>query len=137
MMGIVVDTDVWVMAEKGISVGLQRWEKWGELLVSAITFSELLVGVHKATTPERRQRRSAYVEGLLRDMDLLPVTIEVARVNAQLLADLPQGITVGSNDTWIAATAIANGHALLTRNAKDFENFPSLKLEVWTPLAAS
>ncbi len=136
-MGMVVDTDVWVLAEKGISVGLQRWEQWGELLVSAITFSELLVGVNKATTTERRKRRSAYVEGLLRDMDLLPVTLEVARVNAQLLANLPQGITVGTNDTWIAATAIAGGHALLTRNAREFEKFPGLHLEIWTaPTAA-
>jgi tRNA(fMet)-specific endonuclease VapC len=136
-MGMVVDTDVWVLAEKGIAVGLQRWEQWGELLVSAITFSELLVGVNKATTTERRERRSAYVEGLLRDMDLLPVTLEVARVNAQLLANLPQGITVGTNDTWIAATAIAGGHALLTRNARDFEKFPGLHLEIWTPAVIS
>jgi tRNA(fMet)-specific endonuclease VapC len=136
-MGMVVDTDVWVLAEKGIAVGLQRWEQWGELLVSAITFSELLVGVNKATTTERRERRSAYVEGLLRDMDLLPVTLEVARVNAQLLANLPQGITVGTNDTWIAATAMAGSHALLTRNARDFEKFPGLHLEIWTPPAVS
>lgn len=136
-MGMVVDTDVWVLAEKGISVGLQRWESWGELLVSAVTFSELLVGVHKATTADRQKRRSAYVEGLLRDMDLLPVTLEVARVNAQLLASLPQGITVGSNDAWIAATAIAGDYALLTRNARDFEKFPGLQLEIWTPPTSS
>ena len=37
-----------------------------------------------------------------------------------------QGNLIGANDLWIAATAIANGLPVVTRNTKDFARVPGL-----------
>jgi len=49
------DTDVWVLAEKaGGPLDLARWASYGGAYMSAITASELLVGVERAHTAERK-----------------------------------------------------------------------------------
>lgn len=41
---------------------------------------------------------------------------------------LPYGEMIGLHDLLIAATALANGHAVATLNRKDFERIPGLRL---------
>ena len=38
------------------------------------------------------------------------------------------GLLIGSNDLWIAATAIANGMPLVTRNQRHFQRVPRLQV---------
>ncbi len=135
-MGLLIDTDVWVLREQGIDAALERWLHRGDICMSAVTVSELLAGVERAGLPHKRAWRSAMVEQLLDQIPVLEIGLREARCHAYISAALPKGYTVAAHDTWIAATAIANGYALLTRNAKDFENFPGLQMEVWTPLLA-
>ena len=132
-MGLLIDTDVWVLREQGINTALERWEHFGDVFMSSITASELLAGVERASLPHKRTWRSAMVEQLLAEIPVLDIGLREARSHARMMAALPKGITIGVHDTWIAATAISGGHALLTRNAKDFENFSGLHLAVWTP----
>ena len=62
-MGLVIDTDVWVLSEKsGVPLNLARWASYGGAYMSAVTASELLVGVERANTAERRAQRAAFVE---------------------------------------------------------------------------
>jgi tRNA(fMet)-specific endonuclease VapC len=57
-MCILVDTDVWVLAEKsGGTLSLARWAAYGGAYMSAITASELLVGVERANTAPRHAAR--------------------------------------------------------------------------------
>ena len=58
------------------------------IVVASIAASELLVGVHRADTPERRLRRERFVEELLARVPVIPVDLVVARVHARLWADL-------------------------------------------------
>ena len=132
-MGLVIDTDVWVLAEKtGNNLDLSRWASYGGAYMSAITASELLVGVERANTAERRARRGAFVENLLSSVPVLEFSMPVVRTHARLLAALSKNVTAGAHDALIAATAVHHGYALLTRNVDDFKIFAGLKVEAFS-----
>ncbi len=120
-MGLVIDTDVLVLADRGRAPDdLGRWRAYGSAYLSAVTASELLVGVHRAQTDEQRNRRNAFVESLLAAIPILAFDLECARIHAQLVASLPRNETIGAHDALIAATALRHGHSVLTNNGKDF-----------------
>jgi tRNA(fMet)-specific endonuclease VapC len=127
-VGIVVDTSVFIAFERddrALDLGGLPAEE--DLFISAITVSELLVGVHRADSAARRNRRLAYVEAILADFPILPLETEAARVHAQLhAAQLDAGWRSGAHDLLIAATALAHGFAVLTRDVDDFERVPGL-----------
>ncbi len=54
--------------------------------VSAITASELLHGVHRASTPAQRRRREAFVEGLLSRIPIVAFDAVTARIHARISA---------------------------------------------------
>lgn len=126
-MAVLIDTDVLVDHERG---GEQVDDVFGgeECAISVITVSELLHGVHRARGA-RRTRRRAFVEHVLSDFKPIPITEPVARVHAEVWADLAgRGVTVGAHDLWIAATALAHGLGVATRNAQDFRRIPGLRI---------
>jgi len=95
--------------------------------VASITASELLVGIHRANTPERRLRRERFVEAFLSRVPAIPFDPVVARVHARLWAELAEaGQLIGPHDLLIAATAVAHGYAVLTENVREFSRIPSL-----------
>ena len=134
-MGLVIDTDVWVLAEKsGQQLNLARWAHYGEAYMSVVTASELLVGVERANTLERKAQRGAFVEHLLSLVPVLEFSLAMGRTHARMLAALPKNLTAGAHDALIAATAVHYGHAVLTRNVADFTIFAGLKLEAFSEL---
>ena len=132
-MGVLIDTSVLVEVERAGSAppGLDRLG--GEpAFLAAITASELLHGVHRADGAARRARRQAFVEALLDLLPVLPFDLTAARVHAGLWADLRgRGEMIGGHDMLIAATALARGLTLLTRNLREFERVDGLQLESW------
>ena len=135
-MGILIDTDVWVLAEKsGGTLGLARWSAYGGAYMSAVTASELLVGVERANTAQRRARRGAFVENLLATIPVLEFTLPLARTHARMIAALSKNVTAGAHDAIIAATAVHHGYGLLTRNVADFKIFQGLKIESFREVA--
>jgi tRNA(fMet)-specific endonuclease VapC len=61
----------------------------------------------------------------------IPVTEAVARVHAEVWAGLERrGQPVGAHDVWIAATALASGFGIVTRNESDFARVPGLRVVV-------
>ncbi len=126
-MGLIIDTNVLIRAERsGILTSFKQWEVHGDAFISAITCSELLVGVHKANTAERHIKRAAFVEGLLEALPVLIFDKEVARVHARLISMLPKATTVGAHDLMIGATAIKHGFPVLTANVAEFSMMPGL-----------
>jgi tRNA(fMet)-specific endonuclease VapC len=131
-MGLVIDTDVWVLADKsGGALNLARWAQHGGAFMSAVTASELQVGVERANTAQRRARRGAFVENILASVPILDFSAAVARTHARMLAALPRTVTAGAHDALIAATALHHGHAVLTRNVADFRIFAGLNVETF------
>jgi predicted nucleic acid-binding protein len=62
----------------------------------------------------------------------LPVPVNAAEHYAGLRIECrQQGIAVGENDFWIAATALALGAVLVTRD-RDFTQISSLRVADWT-----
>lgn len=126
-MGLILDTDVLIRGEKqAAEVDFTRWAEHGDAYISAITCSELLVGVYRANTPARRARRSAYVEALLARLPILAFDATVSRTHAQLQSALARNVTLGAHDLIIGATALAHGFALLTANVADFRRMPGV-----------
>lgn len=120
-MGLVIDTDVLILAERGGRwLDFSAWQEHGDAFVSAVTTSELLVGVHRARSDAQRARRTAYVEGILAALPVLPFDLETARVHAHLIASLPANESIGAHDALIAATALRHGFPVLTGNSRDF-----------------
>jgi len=90
--------------------------------------SELLHGVHRASGA-RRSRRRAFVEHILAGIQPVPITESIARVHAEIWADLERrGQTVGAHDLWIAATALTHGFGLITRNREEFRRVRGLRV---------
>ena len=129
-MGLILDTNVLIRAERnGASVDFGPWCSWGDAYISAITASELLVGVHRADSEARRVRRSSFVEGVLAALPVLDFTLEVARAHAEILAILSsRGELIGAHDVIIAATALSAGHAILTTDLDEFRRVPGLEV---------
>ena len=131
-MGLLIDIDAWVLAEKSsVALNLANWSHYGGAYMSSITASELLVGVERANTAHRKALRAAFVENLLSNIPVLEFSLPVARTHARMIAALPKSVTASAHDALIAATAVHHGFRLLTRNVADFKIFAGLKLEAF------
>jgi predicted nucleic acid-binding protein len=129
-MGIVVDTSVFILWERrGRSVESRLAELDQPGFISVASASELLVGVHRADTSERRDARSRFVEAILNRFPILGIELQVARIHAELSAKLTQkGTTIGYQDLWIAATALNYDYAVMTTNAREFSRIQDLEV---------
>ncbi|MGH7813038.1 MAG: PIN domain-containing protein [Candidatus Binataceae bacterium] len=129
-MAALIDSSVFIAAERG-GLDLDRVLSSfadGGLALSAITASELLHGVHRAAGASRRERRANFVEAVLSRMPVVAFDLKTARVHAALAANLARaGTTTGSHDLIIAATALANGYRVATRDLRSFPRIPGLE----------
>lgn len=97
--------------------------------LASITASELLAGVYRADSLARRVQREAFVEAILERVPVLPFDLLVARIHAQLWAELTtSGQLIGAHDLLIGATALAHGYSVLTDNLRDFRRVPGLNV---------
>lgn len=129
-MGILIDTGVFVRWERdGGKVALSAWSAYGTPAISVVTQSELMVGVHRANTMDRQERRLRFIQSIIENVTVLPIDSQVADVHAQIVALLTQsGKSIGPHDNWIAATAIAYDYDLLTTNANEFGRVEGLRV---------
>lgn len=130
-MGVVIDTSVLVDIERRRAAPdvLLASVGGGRLLLSAVTVSELLYGLGRTTDPSHHARRSAFIERVLFVAEVLAIDEQDARAHAALRVRLEQaGTPIGPNDFWIAAQALARGHAVATLNVREFARVPGLRL---------
>ncbi len=133
-MGLIVDTGVFITYERlGIAPDFSRVGPVDANWISAVTYSELLAGVHMANSEDRRVRRLAFVEKVLVAIPVLSFTRSTAPIHAEIGAFLRRaGKTIGPHDLMIAATALEHGHSVLTLNFGEFERVPGLTVVRWT-----
>jgi tRNA(fMet)-specific endonuclease VapC len=100
-----------------------------ECLISAITLAELSAGALVATNTRERDARQAHLQQAEADFDPLPFDAGCARAFGRVATSLrrsgrkPQA---HAYDALIAATAIANGAPVYTRNPDDFSSIDGL-----------
>ena len=134
-MAVLIDVSILIEAERGRLDLEPHVKRHGEeeAFLSVVTASELLHGVYRATAPNIRARRSAFVEGLLERFPLLSVDLACARAHAQIWAELRRaGTIISPYDLWLAATCVAHGLTMVTANVREFERVPGLTGEVWS-----
>ncbi len=96
--------------------------------IAAITASELLHGVHRATL-DHRPRREAFVEAVLAAFPPIPFDLLAARAHARMWAELAAtGTDMGARDRIVAATAIATGWKVATANVRHFDRIHGLSV---------
>lgn len=115
------------MERRGADPDLSLYGATENIYISAVTASELLMGVHLADHEARRARRLAFVEGILSVIEILDFTIDAWRRHAELYAQLSRaGKMIGAHDLMIAATALTYGHKVLTDNVAEFRRVDGL-----------
>lgn len=129
-MGLMLDTCIFIEAEKsGSHFVFDNIPADESVCISVITVSELLMGVARADSPARKMKRSAFVESIINTIPVVNFTPDIARIHAEIYAILAeQGQLIGAHDLIIAASAIAHGHQLMTKNESEFKRVPGLSL---------
>jgi len=92
------------------------------LVVDSIVLGELCLGVFALPRGRKRTRLEQWLEALSATVDCLPWDGVVARRWVALVVELKQkGRSLPMLDGMIAATALAHGLTVATRNKRDFE----------------
>ena len=128
-MSLLLDTSVAIPLRDGDP---EVWRRAAALevapYISILTAAELEGGVYR--NPALSEKRRAALNALDGKLDVLPFDDEELAAYRTILE------SIGFNrakvlDRLIAATALANGLSLATRNARDFSDIPGLTIEVW------
>lgn len=99
------------------------------LLVGAPSVFELYVGVGLSSKPAAEKKK---VEESLEALTQLPFDQRAARLAGIVYAQKTrEGRTIEPEDAMIAGIALESGHAVLTRNVRDFSGIADLKVETY------
>ena len=116
---------------------VMQWERENApiLWLSAVVVGELLSGVELLPDGKRKAALRNGYDGLIqvyRDR-IVPFDLEASRHYAVVVAEqIRAGRDPGTADSQIAATAIARGMKLATRNTKHFEGLGVELIDPWT-----
>ena len=101
-----------------------------ELAVSAVTLAELAAGPHATADPAERARRQDRLQRAEATFEPVPIDGAVARAYGRVYAAVAAAARKARGqralDLLIAATALAAGLPLYTRNAEDFAGLDDL-----------
>jgi tRNA(fMet)-specific endonuclease VapC len=127
-----LDTNICIyIRQKRPAEVLARFEKLkaGEAVLSVVTYGELLYGAAKS---QHRQLAMQRLNDLVSVLPVLPLPDGAAHAYGEIRAALEsKGETIGGNDLWIAAHAVALGVVLVTNNEREFKRVAGLKVQNW------
>jgi len=122
---IVADTDAVIDFFSGLaplSSAVRALIESGRLAVTAVTVFELYAGITGL-------RRLQELERFLDRIPVLPLSAAEGEIAGRLFTRLKsRGVTIGNQDLLIAATVLASGLSLLTRNIVHFCAIEGLRI---------
>jgi predicted nucleic acid-binding protein len=125
MTRAIADTSIFIARESGRALDAPALPD--ELAVSVVTIGELRAGVLVASDTALRDRRLSTLTSAL-SLDPVPIDAGVAERWANLRVVLrDRGTRMPVNDSWIAATAMALGVAVVTQD-DDYVEVPGLEV---------
>lgn len=123
---LILDSGAVIALERGNARRSELLPDDADVAISAVTASELLVGVELADATHR-DRRSELVEGVIDRVEVIALDLEIARHHASLLAHVRRvGQPRGAHDLQIAATARATARTVVTTDATAFDGLPGV-----------
>jgi hypothetical protein len=138
--GWLIDTNIiseWVKPRPDL--GAVRWlEEVDEdrVFLSVVTVAEIRFGIERLAPGRRHTRLDRWLQDELParfEGRIVPIDAEIANACGRLLARARRrGRGLGAMDALIAATCLASGLVLATRNLADFEE---LGIELYTPFS--
>lgn len=132
-MGVILDSSIVIAAERRGDTVARLLRKivteFGdqEAALSSIGLTELVHGIHRAITPDIRQRRETFIADLLAEIPVYPFTRDTAMLAGKLDAEQQaQGVVIPFPDLLIGATALWLDYAVVTGNLRHFQQIPGL-----------
>lgn len=122
-----------VVARPNVSVMGKLEANDGSLAISAVTWQEVLYGMHLLPAGKRRDQVQDYLFRRIRPtLPIIGFDENAAQWQAEQRARLRQvGRMPSYPDSQIAAIAAVNDLVLVTRNVDDFAAFQGLRMENW------
>jgi predicted nucleic acid-binding protein len=134
-MGLILDSSVLIAGERRGETVRQLMERVRgacgdtESALSAVSIVELTHGVYRAKADADRIRRAGFVDELIRDMIVHPVSVAIAQLAGRIEGEqAAKGISIDFEDLVIGATALHLGFDVATTNVKHFQLIPGLKV---------
>ena len=127
-MKYILDADWIIQALAGHQPTLERLQRLHpeDVAMSLVTIGEIYEGIYYGRDPHKAE---AIFHQFLRLAETLPLTHTIMQRFARIRGELRRkGQIIGDFDILIAATAIQHNLTLMTRNLKDFERIPDLKI---------
>ncbi|MHC5933071.1 type II toxin-antitoxin system VapC family toxin [Nostoc sp.] len=134
----ILDTDHLSLMQRGNPFIIERLNTFNtqDIAITIVTATEQLRGrmniINRADSLDELVFAYARLKDTLEDLNtlsVLPFSHDAGNICAELVK---QKIRVGTQDLRIAAITLSVNGILVTRNRKDFEKVPNLRLEDWT-----
>ncbi|MGH9851800.1 MAG: type II toxin-antitoxin system VapC family toxin [Blastocatellia bacterium] len=130
-----LDTNIFsdlMRANSNVDIRLKGCSATDQVIICPIVRGEILFGIERLPAGKRRQRLHSIANLLFSKIPCEAIPESVGDHYSTIkLACQQKGLSIGENDLWIAATALAFGATLVTRDP-DFQSVDRLLTIDWS-----
>jgi predicted nucleic acid-binding protein len=135
-MGLILDSSVAIAAERrrlaveDMLAAIRQQTGPEDVALSVVSVMELEHGIWRAKEPVQAARRKQFLEDLIGNIPVYPVTTELARKAGRIDAEQQaRGIRIAFQDMLIGVSALNLGYAVILHNVRHFQMIPNLEVK--------
>ena len=115
-----------------VDARLARVSRRDKVIICTVVRGEIQFGIERLPQSKRREELKVKANKLFAVLPCEPVTEAAGDFYARIkLIHQQKGLTLDENDLWIAATTLASGAVLVSRDS-DYDKIDGLTVEDWT-----